>query len=141
MAWIPSHVGIKGNEQVDSYAKEASDLPITLGSKIPYGDYKTIIKKTIFSAWEDQWSSQVENKLFKIKPRLQPYVSTGLPRRAEVVFNRLKIGHTYFTHRHLLNGDDKPFCIFCHKDFTVKHLLVECTDFEDVRKNFFTTRS
>ena len=43
------------------------------------------------------------------------------------------IGHTRLTHSYLLLGDDQPECGSCQCPFTVKHILIECIDLNDVR--------
>ena len=42
--WIPSHIGIKGNDQVDSAAKTAWKMPKDKSFKILYTDLKIEIK-------------------------------------------------------------------------------------------------
>ena len=44
LTWIPSHIGIYGNERIEKATKKAllADLPNT---KIPYTDLKLIINK------------------------------------------------------------------------------------------------
>ena len=41
--WIPSHIGIYGNEKVDKCAKESLDLEVT-NFKIPFNNCKPFIK-------------------------------------------------------------------------------------------------
>ena len=85
------------------------------------------------------WDLADSNKLHSIKPTLGPCYSPGVTiRRDEMVLSRVRIGHTYLTHAFLLKGEDRPECVFCQCYLTVKHLLVECVDLADARRNYFT---
>ena len=44
--WIPSHIGIYGNEKVDKNAKESLNLEVT-GFKIPFNNCKPFINKYV----------------------------------------------------------------------------------------------
>ena len=44
---------------------------------------------------------------------------------------------TRITHSHLLKREDEPKCIGCDTPFTVKHFLLECTDFAAERISCF----
>ena len=67
--WIPSHIGIRGNEAADMAAKESLDQDITI-SQVPYTDLKSHINFFISRKWQERWSSCRDNKLFQIKPTL-----------------------------------------------------------------------
>ena len=60
-----------------------------------------------------------------------------LSRKDEVVLHRLRIGHTHLTHAYLLKEEDAPFCYPCDCPFTIKHLLVECVDFQHIRHKYY----
>jgi len=40
-----------------------------------------------------------------------------------------------------LSGDDSPTCQSCGIPLTVKHILVECANFQDIREKYFTVSS
>ena len=46
--------------------------------------------------------------------------------------------HTFLS---LLSGADQPECMTCPCPLTVKHILVEYTDFNDTRNKYFATSS
>ncbi|GBO04775.1 hypothetical protein AVEN_3185-1 [Araneus ventricosus] len=98
--WIPSHVGIAGNEQADHSAKTAASL---LHREIPYCDVKKSVARCIFSLWQETWDLQVRNKLHYIKPSIGLWPVLPI-RGADVKLTRLRIGHTRATHKHLLFG-------------------------------------
>ena len=54
-----------------------------------------------------------------------------------MIINRLRIGHTRLTHSYLLAGGDQPQCVTCQCPLTVKHILIECPDFRDIRNKYF----
>ena len=96
LCWIPSHIGIRGNEAADMAAKESLDQDIT-ASQVPYTDLKSHINHFISSKWQERWSSCHDNKLFQIKPTLGEWPpGFRRSRKEEVVLSRLRIGHTYF---------------------------------------------
>ena len=118
--WIPSHIGIRGNEAADVAAKESLDFDIT-ASQVPYTDLKPHINSFIANKWQERWSSCPDNKLLKIKPTLGVWPSGFRnSRKEEVVISRLRIGHTYFTHSALLCGQTVPEAI--HNQVAIKLL-------------------
>ncbi|PRD22757.1 UNVERIFIED_CONTAM: xpo7-b [Trichonephila clavipes] len=53
-------------------------------------------------------------------------------RRTDVKLTRLRIGHTRFTHRHLLFGENAPKCPSCKVSYTdLTQLEVLCKQFYD----------
>ena len=67
--WLPSHVGIKGNEAADIKAKASLDLEIS-NFKLPCTDFKPFINRYILSKWQLSWDRATFNKLHEIKPVL-----------------------------------------------------------------------
>ena len=135
--WIPSHIGIAGNESVDQKAKDSLNLHPTDFS-IPYTNFKSFINKYILNKWQILWNNSVGNKLFEIKPVIgqsQPVVRNV--RQEEVVLARLRIGHTRITHSYLLKREEPPYCFGCDTLFTVRHFLLECGDFSHIRNKYF----
>ena len=133
-----SKVGcIQGNEMVDKQAKTSLSLEPT-SFKIPFSNFKPSIKKYILEEWQTSWNNSIGNKLLDIKPTIGEYQSVVRNiRREEVVLARLRLGHTRVTHSYLLQGEEPPQCVGCDAPFTVRHFLLECGDFAQVRNNCF----
>ena len=141
LCWIPSHIGIDGNEKVDSLAKIGLELNPT-DTKIPYTDLKPTINEMIHAEWQTRWNTLKENKLFSIQKEIIPRSQTLQKRRRdETVLTRLKLGHSHLTHSFLLKGEDRPKCIQCDQSLTISHILLDCIDFEDDRKRFYNCRT
>ena len=88
--------------------------------------------------WQTSWNNSIGNKLLEIKPTIGEHQSVVRNvRKEEVVLARLRLGHTRVTHSYLLQGEEQPHCVGCDAPFTVRHILLECGDFAQVRNNCF----
>ena len=59
--YVPSHIGISGNETVDTYAKSATDpSPLKI---ITSDDIKAYFNQITYASWQNFWTSQTSNKL------------------------------------------------------------------------------
>ena len=134
--WVPSHMGLSGNDRADLVAKQALTLPIT-ETPIPYSDLRQYISQYIRQLWQDSWSVCTSNKLYAIQPELGYWHTSDLPRKDQIIFNRCRIGHSRLTHSWLLKGDPIPECVFCACPLTIKHLLLDCSDLAIVRQQVF----
>ena len=140
--WIPSHVGISGNEKADLAAKGAIQLPINTDIKLPYTDLKQDINQYYTKSWQTIWNNTLFNKLQNVKPALGKTKLYNLTtRRDEVVLHRLRIGHTYLTHSYLLKQDNNPDCSTCKCLLTVQHILLECPNYNFIRVKYFQATS
>jgi len=133
--WLPSHVGITGNEKADKAAKSALNKPI-LRIPVPFTDLKPIINKYIRNKWQQDWNSQTQNKLQQIFPIIPPQstLPSSFQRKDQIVYNRLRIGHTRLTHSYLIDHTDPPECTNCHQQLSVKHILTECISYNQARQ-------
>ena len=64
-----------------------------------------------------------------------------MSRREQTVITRLRIGHSRLTHSYLLSKDNPPECDVCHCHISVKHLLLDCVKFADIRRKYFSCSS
>ena len=134
--WIPSHIGITGNERVDAAAKKASKSPDPgVEMFITSDDNKTAVKKLVTFKWDQMWNTGLNNKLKSVKECNKPWISsTRKSHKEEVVLTRLRIGHSRLTHSYLFRREQQPMCIFCNQEvLSVQHIIVECTATRDCR--------
>ena len=75
--------------------------------------------------WQSRWNQEIENKLYKIKPTTVRWKSSFHKRRRyETILTRVRIGHSNFSHVHLMKREQQPRC--CGVPLTVKHALACC---------------
>ncbi|GFW01561.1 uncharacterized protein TNCV_4084761 [Trichonephila clavipes] len=77
-----------------------------------YRDLKTSTQNYIHRVWQENWDQQILNKLHSIHLSTSHWAALTV-RRHDVRLTRLHIGHTHFTHRHLLSGEHAPECPSC----------------------------
>ena len=136
--WVPSHVGIWGNEVADREAKAATLSSDTILTRVPQSDLKSPIRSYILSKWQGRWSSLATNQKYKnIRDTILPWPSSFNPsRRVEIILCRLRIGHTHLTHSFMLKGVSAPECAHCDGLLSVEHILVHCSKFLSQRRKY-----
>ena len=141
LCWVPGHAGILGNERADRAARKALN-GVVVPCRIPHSDLKPLIFNHIKTKWQQEWDNQPATKLYHITPSVgkAPQSHAG-SRRDQVVLTRCRIGHSYLTHVCLLKGEPFPECIGCQCPQTLKHILLECTDFMALRHQFYIANS
>ena len=137
--WVPSHVGVQGNELADVAAKAATRLAHISDYKVPLLDLKSKIRSVCRLQWQLHWNNLQSNfKLKSIRPSVQSWTFPSMDRRSSIVLTRLRIGHTFLTHKFLMaSGAERqvPLCSTCHEGITVKHIFIECPQYTLARRS------
>ena len=107
--------------------------------RIPYTDFKMKINEYILQQRWQRWNSNKQNKLLEIKHTLGGWKqSYRKNRKEEVILSRLYIGHTRTTHSFLLKTKQQLTCHACQTEYTVKHILIECTSLTHIRETIYS---
>ena len=130
--WLPSHVGIEGNEQADSLA--AQSLSLLGETNIPrsQSELRQYLCASYYSEWQARWQA-TDIRLRNLKMTLGPVMYKSLPRREQVVLSRFRLGSTILTHGHYFSGGPPNKCESCSSAKTIKHVLVDCPLYESSR--------
>ena len=125
----------------DQAAKAASMRP---PEYIPvfYRDWYPLLLAKINNQWNQRWSDK-RQKLYTIKERAGPWqITPWINRRQEVVINRLRCGHTKFTHEYLMENDVRdapPICVFCNNAILIeRYLFVASQVLKAIRQRVLT---
>ncbi|XP_072400516.1 uncharacterized protein [Diabrotica undecimpunctata] len=126
--WVPSHVGVIGNEKADQAEKEANcpDHPV---ERIQlHQDLKYLFRQSVLENWQDQWSRST-SKLHQIQPIIRLLQIPIQKRRDKAIIRRIRIGHTRLTHGYLMSSGNPPVCERCNNTrLSIQHILLECNE-------------
>lgn len=132
-AWIPSHVGIFGNERVDRVAKEA----VVCGDKVPFINYPhdliALPKLYLHKSWSLAWraSSRYKGSSFAvIQPTIpsKPWFSRWLfSKRFTSTMTRLRLGHCCSPlHLKKIRIKDSSICECGLDEGDLNHIFFSC---------------
>ena len=129
--WIPSHVGLKGNERANSLAKEALDQPaVQINISKERLEMYNQIDDISRTRWQKQWDEGfVGRHYYAIQREVgkETRLSERMNRREETITTRLRLGRcrlNYYLHAMRCHPDGT--CDACGQQETIRHLLMEC---------------
>lgn len=125
--WIPSHVGIAGNEFADRVAKDA--LSLSSVSEIPCFSFALLsFYKSLRRALDSDSWHRSDTFLRRVNPVFcRPRYHMDFSRLDCIFLARLRVGKALFNTRHYYDGTEPSRCNFCDVLLSVFHILVECS--------------
>jgi len=130
MVWLPSHLGIKGNEAADRLANSAtshSSVDIDIGFELSESYQQ--VDNHIMDIWQDRWSKVTKALHYhEIVGTVSSKVKyTHTSRRKEVIITRLRLGKCRLNHYlYEMSKHHDGFCSVCQVPETISHFLLEC---------------
>lgn len=143
LQWIPSHVGLSGNEEADCLAKKAVSDGIYISIRPDYSEFLSKYKNKCYIDWKIHFnelskSKGIWYKTIQCEPARIPWFHCSkLSRSYLVLAFRLRSGHMPLKKfDFLMKKTDSPNCTFCGVVEDIHHLVVECGRSVSLRQNF-----
>lgn len=144
LQWIPSHIGLVGNERVDRLAKEASCDGVPISTLPFFTDFIYLVKEHCYQLWKVYFDERsVEKGIWYRTLQNEPWKSpwfedANLNRNYLVIALRLRSGHIPLNKfAFLMQKVPSPLCTECGVVEDVIHIMLECVRNEDFRFGFF----
>jgi len=136
MQWIPSHIGVTGNERADTLANEGSKQD-QKEVQITFKAAKACIKKTMEDQWERRFKAKGGFYLDIKKSEEEKYMT----RRDRTTLAQLRTGHSNLAkaYRFRIGLADDGNCNLCKIEETVDHIIKICPKYTSARLHAFGT--
>nr|XP_037284109.1 uncharacterized protein LOC119176867 [Rhipicephalus microplus] len=130
--WLPSHVGIAGNEKAVTLAKAAHQFGTPYSCAVAARDYSQArLKGLLVTVHPDPRAASGR--------RPKPLPETGLTRRERASLSRLRTGCVWTAaRRHAKGLCPSPACSRCGDPKTLEHLLCACPGLAQERLRAYT---
>ena len=129
--WLPSHVGIKGNELADMLANAATartEIDVNIGLEL--SEAYNLVDRYILRKWQCSWDTEATGSHLR---SIVKTVSTKIKylhpsRHTDVIITRLRLGKCCLNaYLHQIGKHQDGLCQHCSTPETVTHFLTECT--------------
>ena len=141
--WVPAHKGVPGNELADTAAKAAGEQVPESYQPILRSSVCTKIKELAMRHWEQAWEAAPHGRVTYLlepvphKSVLQKHSVLKKPESSVLTQTRTgKIALNAYLFS--IGRAEHPHCHHCPLTReTVRHVLMECPEYEDLRVNIF----
>ena len=140
--WIPSHVGVEGNEEADVTAKSAHENLQDVATPLDPSEAKFLTKVAQHQRWQLVYDTKKQRlHLGAIKPVIEKWPWTNTQsRQIDTAMTRLRLGHVGLNqHLHKFNMAESQLCSTCRVPESVPHFLTECTKYTVQRTKLTAT--
>jgi hypothetical protein len=139
LMWIPSHVGISGNEVTDGLARQAIESGTVHGQMTVANDHKILARQAMVKQWQHVWrTGDIGRFVHSLQPvvLVKPWFDGQVEERSFVTtISRVMSGHCSnraHLERFRIVGD--PICVCMMNYETVDHIIWECSRFNNERR-------
>ena len=135
--WIPSHMGIHGNEMADLLAGESLESDSIVNMPLHYKDLYYIINNTAHTMWVRETYPNPNTYFNCINPNIPIPFGCLAGREQQVKAARLFLRCCNLTHSHHFLGTPPPVCERCNIRMSLYHAFLVCPDFNSPRAELF----
>lgn len=147
LAWVPSHVGVTGNDKADEAARRGAYSTDSSEGIMRTEDWFTVVRWECLMQW--RWAWQVDDMgryCYSILPNCNMqvwYKGMGdLNRECITTISRLLSNHNRLrAHMCRINVVEDPLCPVCHTYEDIDHVLFGCNRFVNEREQLINSCS
>ena len=141
LLWIPlvSHSGVPGNTRADQLAKNSPQLPERRTTRCTHQDAAIEVRAAFNKLRQLDWDSFPHPHLHPIHPKIEYFRSSNQDSRIkEVVFARMRLGHTIITHVHIYEKEPPHMpTLLPPTRLNLANLLLNCDHYKQHRRRMF----